>query len=165
MSGAASGAATGAITGLIVGAAPGAAAGASAGAFAGGISGFISGVMADPCEDIGNVAKSGAISGGISGVFAGAGAMANAGSYGDDLLNQAKQLYPKKANLPDELHHVWPKYIGGSSNGPTVPLNPAYHQLITNEFRSLWPYGQGVPSSELAHQIMKKVYSKFPLSW
>jgi len=66
----------------------------------------------------------------------------------DALVEQAKQLYPK---LADKIHnhHIWPKYLGGDPNGPTVSINAAYHQMITNAFRKLWPYGQGAPSVEM----------------
>lgn len=82
--------------------------------------------------------------------------------YSDDLVNAAQKLYPNKAGLT-ELHHITPKYLGGAANGPLVPLNGSYHQLITNEFRALWPYGKGVPSATGLQNIMKQVYSKYPL--
>jgi RHS repeat-associated protein/uncharacterized repeat protein (TIGR01451 family) len=81
----------------------------------------------------------------------------------ESLIQGAKELYPKLADKPNQLHHIFPKYLGGSPTGPTVPLNPAYHQLITNEFRALWAYGQSAPSIERAQQIIQQVYSKFPL--
>ncbi len=82
--------------------------------------------------------------------------------FSDDLVHGAQQLYPKKANLT-ELHHITPKYLGGPAAGSVVPLNGSYHQLITNEFRALWPYGQGIPSAEELQRILQQVYSKFPL--
>jgi hypothetical protein len=96
-----------------------------------------------------------------AGVEMAAGAGASAATI-NNLLEQAKQLYPK---LADKIHnhHIWPKYLGGDPNGPTIPLNAAYHQMITNAFRELWPYGQGAPSIEMAKEIMNKIYSKFPL--
>ena len=82
--------------------------------------------------------------------------------YSDDLVKSAQKLYPNKAGKI-ELHHITPKYLGGAKNGPLVPLDGAYHQVITNEFRALWPYGKGVPSATELQNIMKQVYSKYPL--
>jgi hypothetical protein len=78
------------------------------------------------------------------------------------LVEEAKALYPGKA-AAEELHHIFPKYLGGAADGATKAINGAYHQLITNEFRRLWPYGRGAPTLEKATQIMKEVYNKLPL--
>jgi hypothetical protein len=48
-------------------------------------------------------------------------------------------------------------------DGPLVPLNGSYHQLITNEFRALWPYGKNIPGAAELENIMNQVYSKYPL--
>lgn len=82
--------------------------------------------------------------------------------YSDELEKAAQKLYPNKAGKI-ELHHITPKYLGGAKNGPLVPLDASYHQVITNEFRALWPYGNGVPSASELQNIMKQVYSKYPL--
>jgi hypothetical protein len=82
--------------------------------------------------------------------------------YSDDLVRAAQQTYPKLAGKT-QLHHITPKYLGGAKNGPLVPLDGAYHQMITNEFRALWGYGKGVPSATELQSIMKQVYSKYPL--
>ena len=82
--------------------------------------------------------------------------------YSDDLLKTARSLYPSKAGKI-EMHHITPKYLGGGKDGPLVPLDASYHQVITNEFRALWPYGKGVPSATELQDIMKQVYSKYPL--
>ena len=82
--------------------------------------------------------------------------------YSDDLVKAAQQLYPKKAGLT-ELHHIAPKYLGGAKNGALVPLDGAYHQVITNEFRSLYQYGLPKPGNTQMLDIMKQVYSKYPL--
>lgn len=82
--------------------------------------------------------------------------------YSDDLVKAAQQLYPNKAGKI-ELHHITPKYLGGAVDGPLVPLDAAYHQVITNEFRLLWPYGKGVPSASELQSIMEQVYAKYPL--
>jgi RHS repeat-associated protein len=60
------------------------------------------------------------------------------------LTEDAAKLYPKLAGKT-HLHHIMPKYLGGAANGPRVELDAAYHQLITNEFRRLAPYGQARP--------------------
>lgn len=83
-------------------------------------------------------------------------------NYYDQQVETAKKLFPQKANRI-ELHHITPKYLGGDPNGPLVPLDAAYHQLITNEFRSLWPYGMPLPSPLQLREIMLKVYLKYPL--
>jgi hypothetical protein len=48
-------------------------------------------------------------------------------------------------------------------NGPTVNLDPAYHQLITNEFRKHHGYRFGAPNLKRALKLMRLVYSKYPL--
>lgn len=75
---------------------------------------------------------------------------------------KAQQLYPSKAGKT-ELHHIVPKYFGGDSKGLVVPLDAAYHQVITNEFRRLYPYGQHPPSLEQLGKILESVYNKCPL--
>jgi hypothetical protein len=82
--------------------------------------------------------------------------------YSDELLSAAQKAYPGKADVT-ELHHVTPKYMGGAPNGPTAPLDAAYHQQITNEFRSLWPYGGRQPTPQELQEVMEKVYQKYPL--
>ncbi len=79
------------------------------------------------------------------------------------LVQMANELYPKLATKTMQMHHYWPKYLGGDPNGDKVRLYPAYHQLITNAFRSAWPYGQGAPSLFEAQRIIFQVYSKYPL--
>jgi RHS repeat-associated protein len=79
-----------------------------------------------------------------------------------ELVNDAKKRYPKKADKI-ENHHIIPIYLGGSPSGPTVPLNAAYHQDITNACRRLWPYDGLKPGREKLIQILDDVYSKYPL--
>ncbi len=74
----------------------------------------------------------------------------------------AKHLYPAKA-LRFELHHRVPKYLGGAVHGTVKRINAAYHQLITNEFRRLWPYGRQRPNDQQLEEILRRVYEKFPL--
>jgi hypothetical protein len=62
-----------------------------------------------------------------------------------------------------DLHHIIPKYLGGAADGAVKRIPRAYHQLITNEFRRLWGYGQGKPTAEKLAEIVRAVYSKYPL--
>ena len=80
----------------------------------------------------------------------------------NDLVKAAQAQYPGKAGKI-QLHHPIPQYLGGAKDQVKVPLNSAYHQVITNEFRALWPYGNELPSATQLNEIMTKVYSKFPL--
>jgi len=77
-------------------------------------------------------------------------------------LAEAQEAYPGKAGTI-ENHHIAPKYLGGDPNGPTVPLDGAYHQTITNEFRNQVPYGNGPVSPQQMQNTMDSVYSKLPL--
>jgi RHS repeat-associated protein len=81
----------------------------------------------------------------------------------DNLVEMAKQLYPKLANLKDQLHHILPKYLGGDPNGPLCKIPAAYHQMITNAFRNLVPYGGGPISPADQQAVMNQVYSQYPL--
>lgn len=78
------------------------------------------------------------------------------------LTKQAETTYPKLAGK-FHLHHIVPKFFGGAKNGTLARLPAAYHQLITNEFRSLWEYGQGTPALNKLNEILKQVYRKYPL--
>jgi RHS repeat-associated protein len=80
----------------------------------------------------------------------------------DDIANAQKE-YPKKAGKI-ENHHIWPQYMGGPASGPTVPLDGAYHQLITNAFRKLWGWKQGTPSPQELQDIMDQVYNQYPIT-
>jgi hypothetical protein len=76
---------------------------------------------------------------------------------------EARAAFPHLFGKPKHKHHAHPKYLGGPEDGPTVDVDPAYHQLITNAFRREHPYGQEVPSPAQQQEIMRKVYSKYPL--
>jgi RHS repeat-associated protein len=78
------------------------------------------------------------------------------------LMQKARELYPKLCNK-FQWHHITPKYLGGDPNGPLVLLEGPYHQLITNAFRNLAPYGVGVPNSLSVQNIVNQVYSQYPL--
>lgn len=81
----------------------------------------------------------------------------------DKGMEEARKAFPHLAGGPKQKHHVQPRYLGGPEDGPTVDLDPAYHQLITNEFRRLAGYGLEKPPLQVVLEIMKKVYSKYPL--
>ena len=87
---------------------------------------------------------------------------AKTAGYSDDLLRAAQKEFPGKAGKI-EMHHIEPKYLGGDPNGPLAPLDAAYHQQITNEFRRLAPYGQTPPCPTEVQRIMQEVYKKYPL--
>ena len=74
----------------------------------------------------------------------------------------AEDQYPGKKGRC-ELHHITPKYLGGPVTGPLSRIPAAYHQLITNAFRNLWPYASGLPSEEELANIMQQVYTQYPL--
>jgi RHS repeat-associated protein len=75
----------------------------------------------------------------------------------------AEKLYPKLAGKFQE-HHIIPQYLGGATDGATARIPAAYHQLITNEFRALAPYGQKIQrTAEEVGRILQQVYSKYPL--
>ena len=63
-----------------------------------------------------------------------------------------------------QWHHIDPKYMGGPSNGKLIQIDAAYHQMITNEFRSHHAFGIRKMLDEAARRdIMQKVYMKYPL--
>jgi RHS repeat-associated protein len=77
---------------------------------------------------------------------------------------EAEEVYPKLAGKTWQLHHLIPKYLGGAEDGVRSRIPAAYHQLITNAFRELAPYGQRIkPTAEALADIMKQVYTQFPL--
>jgi RHS repeat-associated protein len=80
----------------------------------------------------------------------------------DNLNKAAGLLYPKKAGKV-ELHHITPQYLGGPKNGVLMPLDGAYHQQITNEFRKLMPYPASSISPAEVNKVMNQVYAKYPL--
>ncbi|WP_225412078.1 hypothetical protein [Stigmatella hybrida] len=88
------------------------------------------------------------------------------------LLRQARERYHQalaeaRARYPNhhghQEHHFIPLYLGGPRNGVTYPLQSAYHQAITQEFRRQWGYGQGQPRPERLQQILIEVYSRYPI--
>ncbi|HEX5745812.1 MAG TPA: hypothetical protein VFZ09_06190 [Archangium sp.] len=82
----------------------------------------------------------------------------------DQGMAEARKRFPHLHGKPKQKHHVHPKYLGGAEDGPTVDLDPAYHQLITNAFRQEARYGQGLlPELADLQEIMRRVYSRYPL--
>ena len=81
----------------------------------------------------------------------------------DKGTREARKAFPHLAGGPSQEHHIHPRYLGGPGNGPTVNLDPAYHQLITSEFRRLAGYGNKPPRLNVVLEIMKKVYARYPL--
>ncbi len=77
-----------------------------------------------------------------------------------NLTSEAETLYLKKAGK-FEMHHIFPKFLGGPENGELSRIPAAYHQLITNEFRTLTKNYNDFSRS--ADDLMQEVYSKFPL--
>lgn len=73
----------------------------------------------------------------------------------------AYEGFPHLFGGKKQNHHVWPGYLGGARNGMTIPLDPAYHQLITNAFRANAKYGVYYTPQQ-AFEALLKVYSVFP---
>lgn len=79
-----------------------------------------------------------------------------------EALKEAQVRYP--AHQGYQNHHLVPIYLGGARDGVTYRLQSAYHQAITQEFRSKWSYGQGkMPTAERRQEILLEVYSKYPI--
>jgi hypothetical protein len=82
----------------------------------------------------------------------------------DQGMAEARKRFPHLHGKPKQKHHVHPKYLEGPEDGPTVELDPAYHQLVTSAFRQERGYGQVKPPTHDAQQdIMRRVYSRYPL--
>jgi len=79
-------------------------------------------------------------------------------------LAEAEKAYAKKIAKCEE-HHLLPKYLGGIDEDVNLASIPAaYHQLITNSFRSLAPYGESSElSAEEIQKIVDQVYQRFPI--
>jgi RHS repeat-associated protein len=79
------------------------------------------------------------------------------------LLEEAKGLYPKLCNK-FQMHHPIPRYLGGNDDQALIKLEGPYHQLITNAFRTAWPYGQWAPKDPTTVvNIVNQVYAQYPL--
>ncbi len=80
----------------------------------------------------------------------------------EQAVSEAQADFPNKAGSIEQ-HHISPKYLGGDPAGPTVPLDAAYHQVVTNAFRAARGYGLGTVSPEELENILNQVYRNFPL--
>ena len=110
--------------------------------------------------DLGELAELGKA---LTGAAEASEALSKAGTI-EKLTADAKELYPRLAEKADQLHHVIPKYLGGAQDGALAKIPAAYHQVITNAFRTLAPYGQAISrTSQEVTNIVKQVYSMFPL--
>jgi hypothetical protein len=79
-----------------------------------------------------------------------------------EALAEARARYPNHHGHQE--HHFIPIYLGGSSKGVTYRLESAYHQAITQAFRSQWGYNlRDKPSHARLQQILFDVYSKYPI--
>jgi hypothetical protein len=76
-------------------------------------------------------------------------------------LAEARARYPNHQGHQE--HHFIPIYLGGPKSGAAYRIHSAYHQVITQEFRRQWPYGQGQPRPERLQQILLEVYSRHPI--
>jgi RHS repeat-associated protein len=83
------------------------------------------------------------------------------GASRDELMQLADDIYPKLRGT--QGHHNTPMYLGGDAAGPITELPSAYHQLITNYFRSLVPYRSGPLDAAKARSVCQQVYRVFPL--
>jgi hypothetical protein len=91
--------------------------------------------------------------------------------YNRAKMAEATAKYAGKAGKR-EWHHIIPKYLlppnFDMSKVPTVQVDAAYHQLITNEFRKAWRYARPgeariPPSPERLEGILEQVYAILPL--
>ena len=82
--------------------------------------------------------------------------------YYQKIVKDSRQRYPEKTGYYED-HHIDPQYMGGSPKGKVIELDGAYHQMITNEFRKLQPYGLDKLDETARNNYMRKVYLKYPL--
>lgn len=75
-------------------------------------------------------------------------------------LTSAIQAYPRNVGR-FEWHHIRPQYLGGLAGDRQVLLPAEYHQLITNEFRRLAPYGT---AGHNVRDVMQQVYRTYPIN-
>ena len=77
-------------------------------------------------------------------------------------MKDSRQRYPEKTGYYED-HHIDPQYMGGDPKGNLIELDGAYHQMITNEFRKIQPYGTKRLDEAIRKSIMRRVYTKYPL--
>ena len=78
------------------------------------------------------------------------------------LVDWAEQQYPKLSGILQN-HHEDPIYTGGPTGGAISNIPAPYHQLITNFWRELIPYGQDEVDPSLVAKYWPQVYGKLPL--
>jgi RHS repeat-associated protein len=75
---------------------------------------------------------------------------------------EAEERHPNAVG--EQGYHIIPKYVGGPADGPVSRIPTAYHQVVTQAFRTAWGYGQGTkPSGQQLRNIFVEVHSKLPL--
>ena len=72
--------------------------------------------------------------------------------YYQKIVKDSRQRYPEKTGYYED-HHIDPQYMGGDPKGNLIELDGAYHQMITNEFRKIQPYG-----SKRLDEAIRKIY-------
>jgi len=92
------------------------------------------------------------------------------------LVQAAQQVYPGLQGFQN--HHVLPTYIATAlrSAGMAVPqhlqtimsrIPTAYHTVITQEIRALFPFGNALantgPNLQLVLDTLARVYQRYPL--
>ncbi len=80
-----------------------------------------------------------------------------------ELLKKAHQKYKGAGSI--ENHHEWSIYSGGPESGYTIPLDKAYHAMITQEIRNRLPYPGSLHRGDWVKiwRELDEVYGEFPL--
>jgi len=80
------------------------------------------------------------------------------------LVSEAQRRYPNLAGRIHQ-HHILLRYLDPAGVGArsTVPIDAAYHQLITNASRQRFPYGQGPYDPIEVNQFLEQLYRMYPL--
>jgi len=65
-------------------------------------------------------------------------------AQGSRYLDDARRLHRRfagwRSNLaPEENHHLWPIYLGGDDNGPTIRMPRSVHRKFHGEFDHKFP--------------------------
>jgi hypothetical protein len=76
----------------------------------------------------------------------------------------AREAEGKAPRVGMENHHICSMCLGGPRSGPTVPLDPVYHQLITNAVRNQfgYPAPRGL-NEQVREQELIQIYQQYPL--
>lgn len=62
-----------------------------------------------------------------------------------------------------EWHHVKPKYLGGKQQWLQVRIPASYHQIITNAFRTRFPYGVKRANPAQVNSFIKDLNERLPM--